>query len=117
MSGTTHTMGHGSLRGYLVGFFLSVVLTAIPFWLVMTGAAGSGTITAIDIMALAVLQIIVHVFYFLHINAKAENGWMMMAFIFTVVMVLIVLSGSLWVMYNLNANMVPVSAHAMSQMM
>ena len=111
-----HTAPHGTRRGYFIGFGLSVILTVIPFWLVMTHALGSGRLTAIVIMALAVVQIIVHVFYFLHINAKSEHGWTMMAFIFTIVMVLIVLSGSLWVMYNLNANMMPMSSHDMSQM-
>ena len=33
-----HEGSHGSLRDYLIGFILSAVLTAIPFWLVMSGA-------------------------------------------------------------------------------
>ena len=108
---------HGSLRSYLIGFFLSVILTAIPFWMVMTHAMSSSQWTVVIIMALAAVQIVVHIFYFLHVNGKSEGGWTMMALIFTVVMVVIVLSGSIWVMYNMNANMMPgMSAHDMSQM-
>ena len=108
--------GHGSRQSYLIGFGLSVILTVIPFWLVMTHALGNDRVTALVIMGLAAVQIVVHIFFFLHVDGKSEGGWTMMALIFTVVMVMIVLAGSLWVMYNLNANMMPVTAHDMSQM-
>ncbi|MDQ8731880.1 cytochrome o ubiquinol oxidase subunit IV [Bradyrhizobium sp. LHD-71] len=105
---------HGSLRSYLIGFGLSVVLTAIPFWLVMTDVLASKQITALVIMAFAAAQIVVHMICFLHMNTRAEEGWTMMALIFTIIMVVIALTGSLWVMYHLNANMMPV--HDMSRM-
>ena len=106
---------HGSLRDYLIGFFLSAVLTAIPFWLVMTGAIADKQTTALVIMAFAIVQIVVHMIYFLHMNTKAENGWTVMALIFTIIIVVIALSGSLWVMYHLNHNMMPMS-HDMGQL-
>ncbi len=104
---------HGSLRGYLTGFGLSVVLTAIPFWLVMSGALGNAQATAFAIMVLAATQIVVHMVFFLHMNSRSEAGWTMTALIFTLILVVITLSGSLWVMYNLNSNMMP--GHEMSQ--
>lgn len=113
-----HTHGgaaHGSLKGYLIGFFLSVILTAIPFWMVMTGAIDNKQATAVIIMAFAVVQIIVHMVFFLHMTPASEGGWSMLALIFTVILVVIVLSGSLWVMYHLNANMMP-GLHEMREM-
>ena len=101
--GDTH--GHGSRRTYLIGFLLSVVLTAIPFWLVMTGALHDARTTAILIVGLAVVQILVHTICFLHLNTRAEGGWTLMAYAFTAVIVLIVIAGSLWIMYHLNTNM------------
>jgi len=98
---------HGSLRGYVTGFLLSVVLTAIPFWLVMNDVLGNATLTAIVIMAFAAVQIVVHMVYFLHMNGHSEGGWNMMGLIFTIVIVAIVLAGSLWVMFHLNSNMMP----------
>jgi cytochrome o ubiquinol oxidase operon protein cyoD len=98
---------HGTRRSYLIGFGLSVVLTAIPFWLVMTGALGNVQATAYTIMAFALVQVVVHMIYFLHMNSSSENGWTMMALIFTIVMVAIGLIGSMWVMYHMNANMMP----------
>jgi cytochrome o ubiquinol oxidase operon protein cyoD len=122
MSADTHVIhadhaaghAHGSLRSYLIGFGLSVILTAIPFWLVMSGVLDSKQATALTIMVFAAAQIVVHMIFFLHMSARSENGWTMMALIFTLVIVGITLSGSLWVMYHLNVNMMP--AHAMSQM-
>ena len=106
---------HGSLKSYLIGFFLSVVLTAIPFWLVMDGVIENKQATAVIIMAFAAVQIIVHMIFFLHMTPASEGGWSMLALIFTVILVVIVLSGSLWVMYHLNANMMP-GLHEMQQM-
>ncbi len=107
---------HGTMGSYMIGFGLSVILTAIPFWLVMSGALGSAQTTGLVIMAFAVVQIVVHMIFFLHMTTRAEGGWSMMALIFTIVLVVITLSGSMWVMYHLNHNMMPMSAHDMSQM-
>ena len=109
-----HGHAHSTFSGYMLGFVLSVVLTAIPFWLVMSGTLPSKQITALVIMAFAVVQIVVHMIYFLHMSPKSENGWTMMALIFTIVMVVIALSGSLWVMNHLNSNMMPM--HEMTGM-
>jgi cytochrome o ubiquinol oxidase subunit IV len=98
---------HGSLKGYVTGFALSVVLTAIPFWLVMGKVFGRPGATAAVLLAFAAVQIVVHMVYFLHMNAKSEGGWTLLALIFTIVLVVIALSGSLWVMYHLNENMMP----------
>jgi cytochrome o ubiquinol oxidase operon protein cyoD len=114
--GEHDTGGHGTLKGYLTGFILAVVLTAVPFWLVMGDVFADPQVTALAIMALAVVQIVVHMVYFLHMNTKSEGGWNMLALIFTVVLVVITLSGSMWVMYHLNANMMPPSMHDMREM-
>lgn len=104
-----HDGGHpeSTLKGYLTGFVLSVILTAIPFWLVMTGKLGSNEATAVVILVLGAIQIVVHMVYFLHMTPSSEGGWSLMALIFTIVLVVITLSGSLWVMYHLTTNMMP----------
>ena len=103
-----HEESHGSRKGYWIGFALSVVLTAIPFWLVMTRPLTTQA-TALIIMAFAAVQMIVHMIFFLHMNRRAEGGWSIMALLFTGVIVLIALSGSLWVMYHMNENMMPMA--------
>jgi len=98
---------HGSLRSYLTGFILSVVLTAIPFWLVMTGVLDSKIATEVAITTLAIVQITVHMVYFLHMNTRSEGGWSILALMFTLILVVIALVGSMWIIYHLNANMMP----------
>ena len=107
---------HGTRKGYIVGFLLSVVLTAIPFWLVMAKVLERPGITGALLLGLAAVQIVVHMVYFLHMNAKSEGGWSLLALIFTIVLVVIALSGSLWVMYHLNENMMPSSMPDMRNM-
>ncbi|QIR84091.1 cytochrome o ubiquinol oxidase subunit IV [Paracoccus sp. AK26] len=111
--GDQHDDGHdhGSVRSYLTGFILSVILTAIPFAIVMAGGFESRFLTAAVVVGMAIVQILVHMVYFLHMNTRSDEGWTMMALIFTVVILVIVLSGSLWVMYNMNTNMMPQMNH------
>jgi cytochrome o ubiquinol oxidase operon protein cyoD len=99
--------GHGTRRGYLTGFLLAVLLTAVPFWLVMGGVLPNPQWTALLIFAFALVQIIVHVRYFLHLDTRSEGGWTLISFVFTVVIVGIVIGGSIWIMFHLNNNMMP----------
>lgn len=98
---------HVSYKGYATGFILSVLLTAIPFWLVMGKVLPSPKMTGFVILAFAAVQMVVHMVYFLHMNAKVEGGWSMLALLFTIALVVIMLAGSVWVMYHMNANMMP----------
>jgi cytochrome o ubiquinol oxidase operon protein cyoD len=100
---------HASRRVYLIGFLLSVVLTAVPFWAVMTHAFANPLATSALIVTAAVVQILVHTVCFLHVNTRAEGGWTLMAYVFTAVLVLICISGSLWIMHHLNTNMMPMT--------
>lgn len=98
---------HSTLSGYMVGFVLSVILTAIPFWLVMGKVIADKGTMALVLGAFAVAQILVHMVCFLHMNGKIEGGWTMLSTIFTVVFVAIAIAGTLWVMFHMNANMMP----------
>ncbi len=105
--GDAHGTDHGSFKGYVTGFLLAVLLTAIPFWLVMGHVFTQSSTTVLVLFAFAAVQIVVHMVYFLHMRSSTEGGWSMLALIFTVVLVVITLSGSVWVMYHLNTNMMP----------
>ncbi|WP_353228007.1 cytochrome o ubiquinol oxidase subunit IV [Novosphingobium sp.] len=101
---------HFSGRDYAVGFAASAVLTAVPFALVMGGGLHDKLLTGLVIAGFAVAQIVVHMVCFLHMNTRSQGGWNFLALAFTAVLVLIVLSGSMWVMYHLNENMMPQGA-------
>lgn len=98
---------HSSFSGYMIGFVLSIVLTAIPFWLVMSGMIAQRSTGILVLGAFAVVQILVHMVFFLHMNGKVEGGWTLLSTIFTVVFVAIAIAGTLWVMYHMNSNMMP----------
>lgn len=102
---TSHTgASHGSMKTYLIGFVLSVILTVIPFYMVMNGSAAQSTILAVVVVT-AVIQILVHLMCFLHMNTSSEERWNLIAFLFTLLIIGIVVVGSLWIMYNLHINM------------
>ncbi|MEO9336715.1 cytochrome o ubiquinol oxidase subunit IV [Mesorhizobium sp. SB112] len=100
---------HGTVRGYLIGFLVSVVLTAVPFWMAITGPGVSPQLFGLVVMGFAAIQVIVHMIFFLHMNGRSEGGWNMIALIFTLIICVIMLAGSLWVMFHLNTNMMPMS--------
>jgi cytochrome o ubiquinol oxidase subunit IV len=93
---------HG-LASYLIGFVLAVILTAIPFWLVYSHTLPPSRIMWI-IAGAAVLQILVHLHFFLHINftTTKEN---LMAIAFTAVLIFLMVGGSLWIMIDLHHRM------------
>ncbi|MGT2511014.1 cytochrome o ubiquinol oxidase subunit IV [Cupriavidus basilensis] len=103
--GTTSAgASHGSVKSYVIGFVLAVILTVIPFKLVMGGTLEASTTLAV-ILGLAVVQIVVHLVYFLHLDSSSEQRWNVMALAFTALILLIVVAGSLWIMHNMNSNM------------
>lgn len=102
---TSHSgASHGSVKSYLIGFILSVILTVIPFAMVMDGSASKVTILAV-VVGMAVIQVVVHLVYFLHMNTSSAERWNLVALLFTILIIGIVVVGSLWIMYNLNINM------------
>ena len=104
-SATSHGgSSHGSLKSYLTGFILSIILTVIPFAMVMSDTASHSLILG-TVIASAIIQIVVHLVYFLHMNTSSEERWNLVALLFTAVIIFIVVVGSLWIMYNLNLNM------------
>lgn len=96
---------HGTLRDYLTGFVLAAVLTVIPFWLVMGHVCRSKSVTIGLVLGLGMVQIFVHMKYFLHLNSRSEGGWRLMSLLLTVVLVVIVLGASLWVILTENSMM------------
>ena len=102
--GVDETVSHNSIKGYMVGFVLSIILTAIPFGLVMFAGFSRDAIVA-AVVVMAVVQILVHVYFFLHLDASIEERWNVSAFVFTMLITFILVTGSVWIMYHANANM------------
>ncbi|MCB8876710.1 cytochrome o ubiquinol oxidase subunit IV [Acidisoma silvae] len=97
---------HGSYTSYAIGFVLSVILTAAAFWAVMSHSMSPGA-TVTTIVILAIVQIFVHLVFFLHLNFSSEQRWNVTAFAFAALVVLIVIGGSLWIIHNMTDRMMP----------
>lgn len=96
---------HGSVASYLVGFVWSVLLTVIPFWLVMTPPLDTVP-TILIIVALAVVQIAVHLKYFLHLSFTTPEGRVnTLTFLFSALIIVLVVGLSIWIIYASNAMM------------
>lgn len=91
----------GSLGTYVTGFVLSVALTAIPFGLVMEGAA-SGAALVLAIFGAGLAQVMVHLYCFLHLNASSGARWNVLALVFAALVMVLVVGGTIWIMYNLS---------------
>jgi cytochrome o ubiquinol oxidase operon protein cyoD len=95
---------YGSYQSYVIGFASSIFLTLISFYLVATAALPPQTLY-IAIGGLAMTQLLVQVVFFLHLNTHSNASWNLLSFLFTLVMVLVLVVGTMWIMYNLYAKM------------
>jgi cytochrome o ubiquinol oxidase operon protein cyoD len=119
MKSTHHSpsaASHGNMKSYTIGFTLSMLLTLASFGVVMTGLVPHNMRLAF-IVALAVVQLLVQLVYFLHLGSAPDQRNNTAIFICTGLLIVIVVAGSLWVMHNANVNMMPMqmsTEHAMS---
>ena len=95
---------HGNVKQYTIGFILSVILTIIPFGMVMAGGFSRGLLVAV-IAITAIAQVLIQLVYFLHMNSSSEQRWNVIAFVYTIVCIAVLLIGSVWIMNYLHSNM------------
>jgi cytochrome o ubiquinol oxidase operon protein cyoD len=95
-----------TLRTYLSGYVLSLLLTVAAYLFVTHPAYSSKVLVAI-ILVLAVVQFLIQMVFFLHIGLETKPRWKLFVFIFMVGVVLIIVIGSIWIMNNLNYNQTP----------
>ena len=95
---------HGNVKQYTIGFIISVLLTVIPFGMVMAGGFSRGLLVTV-IAITAVAQILIQLVYFLHMNSSSEQRWNVIAVVYTILTIAILLVGSVWIMNYLHFNM------------
>jgi cytochrome o ubiquinol oxidase operon protein cyoD len=99
------------VAGYLAGLAFAILLTATSFYVAGTDLVWQPSIP-VALVVLAIAQMGVHLVFFLHITSGPDNTNNVLALAFGVLIVILLLGGSLWIMANLNHNMMP-----MDQMM
>jgi cytochrome o ubiquinol oxidase operon protein cyoD len=92
--------------GYLTGLGLAILLTAISFFVAGTDLVWQPSIP-VALVVLAIAQMGVHLVFFLHITTGPDNTNNVLALAFGVLIVILLMGGSLWIMANLNHNMMP----------
>ena len=108
---------HLRLATYLTGFILALLLTLLAFGLVSIGTGktlpvlGDGEIprwlTMASVSALAVLQMVVHLRYFLHLDLNSLRDLKGQAILFSLLIIFILVGGTLWILHDLNDQMLP----------
>ncbi|QLF93459.1 cytochrome o ubiquinol oxidase subunit IV [Pseudomonas sp. ABC1] len=98
---------HGSAKEYLTGFILSVILTVIPFALIMYPDLLnlSRGATLITVVLFGIVQILVHLVYFLHMSTDSEGRWNTISMLFTVLIIVLLVGLSIWVMWSMHYHM------------
>jgi len=99
-----HRIADRPTARYIIGFALAVILTVIPFAVVWGGLL-TGTQAYAVIAAGAVIQVIVHLVYFLHLDFKSTPAENLFFLIFAAVLIFIMVGGSLWIMTDLHHRM------------
>lgn len=105
MSSQNHSgQAHGSVKEYVTGLILSIVLTLIPFGLVLSGGMSAGAVMAIIIVC-AIAQLLVQGIFFLHMNGDSSQAWNTTSAIYTIFTVLFFVIGTIWIFNHANHNM------------
>lgn len=91
-------------NSYVTGYILAIVLTGVPFALVAYGLFSTFTVL-IAIAVFAVVQIVVHFRYFLHIDLSKSKRDDLQLILFTTLIVVLMVGGTLWILFNLRMRM------------
>lgn len=100
VSGHT-TTNQSRLSAYITGFVLSIVLTIIPYIMVVNQFV-HGTTLIVTLVVFALLQLLIQLQFFIHLGHESGTPWNKIVFLFMMLIVFIIVVGSLWIMKNLD---------------
>lgn len=99
-------VGSGAFRSYLIGFLLSILLTLVAYFMVVEHAF-SHRILVFTTIGLGIVQMFIQLLFFLHLGQESKPYWNCQLFFFMLTILVILVVGSLWIMQNLNYNVMP----------
>ncbi|KEO82715.1 cytochrome o ubiquinol oxidase subunit IV [Tumebacillus flagellatus] len=98
MANTNSHAKHESPKMYIIGFILSIVLTLAAWWLTEAGVMAVKALI-FTIVILAALQIVVQLFFFMHITEKTDGPrYHVMGLILGLMFTVLIVGGSIWIM-------------------
>jgi cytochrome o ubiquinol oxidase subunit IV len=99
-----------SFKPVFLGFISSLVLVLSAYRIVTHHDFAAFSLT-LSIFSIAILQVLLQLFFFLHLGLESKPRWGMVTFLFTALVILVVMGGTLWIMSNLNYNLMPTMNH------
>ena len=101
---------------YTLGLLVALILTATSFWVANTSLLWPGGV-GLGLAVLAIAQMGIHLVFFLHISSGPESTNNVLALAFGVLIVFVVVAGTMWIVTDLNDNMLMPSSNAMNMRM
>lgn len=101
-------------QSYIAGFAFSLILTAIPYYIVVNETMSDNALL-FSLMGYAVLQFCVQIYFFLHLGSESKPRWKLANLVFMLSVILFIVIGTLWIMNNLNYNMMHMDPKATEQ--
>jgi len=106
----SHHGWNASYKPQFLGFVISLILT-VAIYRIVTHYELTAHLLTVSIIGLGFLQALVQLVFFMHLGLESKPHWGMVTFLFTVLIVVIVIGGSLWIMSNLDYNLMPKMEH------
>ncbi len=92
---------HGTIKSYVIGFFASILLTGLAFYLTLSQLIKGQTLI-VTLAGLGIVQAIIQLIFFLHVGKEDKPRWELLLCLFMVGVLFVIVLGSLWIMYDLN---------------
>jgi cytochrome o ubiquinol oxidase operon protein cyoD len=93
-----------SAKRLVVGLVVSGIIL-VAMYILAAYQLIPGHLLCVTVMGLAFLQAAIQLLCFLHLGSEKPPYWNSMLFIFMLAIILIVVLGSIYIMYNLNYHM------------
>ncbi len=104
----THSLGN--YKTYTVGFIISLALTMASYFVVVEHVS-TGWVILTTLMGLGVTQAFIQLVFFLHLGKESKPDWNLITFFFMALVLVIIVIGSLWIMYHLEERTMPPMDH------
>ena len=108
--GVEHEESTANFLSYTAGLGLAILATIASFVVSQTNLLWAPGIP-VGLVVLAFAQIGVHLVFFLHLGSGPDHTNNILALAFGVLIVFLVITGSIWIIANLNSNMMEMSVH------
>ena len=99
-----------SLKPQFIGFVLSFLLI-IGAYRIVTSHHLSNGLLSLTIVSAAIAQALIQLVFFLHLGLESKPRWNIITFLFTLLVIVLIIGGSLWIMNNINYNLMPTMEH------